>query len=450
MRILIFSTNSNIYDGKNISSVDAPSCQSQWEKLAEDNPEHDFIVATQKPGMFLLDLNEDSVENKDIYIEGKNIRFEIIQEDDEEKIANFLATFGADVAIAASFYVTPLDWLTIKDAIVAEKLREKGIRTICHPLETAVNCFDKWRTHQTLERFGFNVAKAVYVHHELFINGGNRREIKSNVYKSSVLAQIEKLRFPVVVKDTVGLSSYGMDVLENFSQVRDFLKSKRFTSDRIIEEFIQGLQFGTEIHGTKGNHKVLPPFIFSVNKYGITSPKQSIKIGPVEKEEFRTKELEKELLRLAENLDFQGIAQVDLVFSEAEKKWYIIEINPRLSGMSNTYSVLKEKSVPQMLVDCILNEEKLPQKKKISMNMKFALLPKEKILELSRIPFVKFIHQIENKAAKQIRELGYCEVIFEGETKENLLQNLQELKERFPNETEENFVEMAKILLEKI
>ena len=72
-----------------------------------------------------------------------------------------------------------------------------------------------------------------------------------------------------------------MVVASTYNQVISFLSSKRYNSDRIIEEYIEGLQFGTEIHGTNGKYIVHNPYLFSVNKYGITSPKQSVKIGPV-------------------------------------------------------------------------------------------------------------------------------------------------------------------------
>lgn len=448
MKILFFSTNSNFFD-TNIFRLQLPVHQFFWERLVEKFPDDEFIVATQSPGMFLLDISGGKPINRNIYCGTiEKVRFEIIEPDDEDEIADFIASFAPDVAVAATFYVNPFDWLSIKDSIVAEKLSGKGVKVICNPLETTVNCFDKWRTHQTLEKFGFSVAKAVYVHHELFINGGNRREIKSNVYKSSVLEQISHLHFPVVVKDTVGLSSYGMDVLETAAQVRDFLKSKRFTSDRIIEEYIEGFQFGTEIYGADGNYAIMPPFIFSVNKYGITSPKQSVKIGPVLDGNFSVKELESELLRMSKCLNLSGVAQVDLVFCKDERKWYIIEINPRLSGMTETYSVLRGMSVYETLSWLAhgVMKKSVPEKKLV-MNIKLPLLDSMTFSRLKSIPFVQFVHQVENKAAKQIREKGYCEVVFTGSSKEELSDNLEFLSENFSSDMEESFVENAKKLL---
>ena len=74
---------------------------------------------------------------------------------------------------------------------------------------------------------------------------------------------------------------------------------------------------------------MLPPYEFSVNQYGITSPKQSVKYGPCELPEV----LRDMMLKLAEGLGLCGAAQVDLILDD-EGAWHIIEVNPRLSGMT--------------------------------------------------------------------------------------------------------------------
>ena len=442
MRIVIFSTNSNKYDKSTVKTVSIPSRAQMWNDLALSFPEHEFIVATQLPGSFLLDYDftdfaDINTSDPDAKTHSKSPEFFLIKSDDESEIADFIARLHPDAAIAATFYVTPFDWLCVKDAIVAEKLREKGIKTICHSVQTALDCFDKQRTHVLLEKYGFNCAKAVYVNHAFFACGGNRQDIKSNVYKKSVFFQIERLKYPVIIKDTVGLSSYGATVLDNFDQAKRFLLSKRNTSDKIIEEMIQGKQFGCEIHGTKGNYKVFAPFLFSVNKYGITSPKQSLKIGPIDEktwdsisssagsEKNAISQLKSEMLRLAEAFEFDGIAQVDLAFSNG--KWFVIEINPRLSGMSETYAVLNGTSVAKMLAQIVLesfNCDDADSKANRQMradfscrsdrfviNIKSRTMPLKMLNKLKTVPDVKYIYQIENLAANQKREQGYCEVI---------------------------------------
>lgn len=498
MRILFYSTNSNIFDGKSTNLQTRPFLAEQWENLAEKHPEHKFLIATQLPGTFLIDVAENEIARK-----AKSVDYFLIQDDDEDKTAEFLSSLKPDIAVAATFYTPPFDWLGVKDAIVAENLRRKGIKTICHPLEAEMICFDKWETHQFFETLAemdktyhlpkINFAHAIHFDHELFINGGNHREIKSNVYKTAFFEQLRKMRFPVIIKDTTGLSSYGMDVVQSFDEAKNIILSKKTTSSRIIEEMIPGEQFGLEIvrYKSEGSRSsaiaFFPPFKFSVNKWGITSPKQSVKVGPVlDKEKYALEELFSMILRICEELNLNGSANFDLVFNSEEKKWYILEINPRLSGMTTTYAACFGKTVPEMLFDIValvlrenkksslaaeaeqscqnyneIDSSEARNNEKIStfidkansrptMNIKFPLLATEKIERLYSLPFVKIVNQQENLGARQLREKGYAEVIFTAETFDELRKNLETLKSEFKDDMEEIFFDKAMELLNQI
>ena len=76
-------------------------------------------------------------------------------------------------------------------------------------------------------------------------------------------------------------------------------------------------------------------------------------------------------------------------------------------------------------------------------------MPEERLWELKALPYTAFVNQIENRAARQIREQGYCEVIVTGETRDELLENLFDLRERFSDVVEEHFFETAIFLGEK-
>lgn len=448
MRILFYSTSSNVYDGNAIKTTTLPSWKDQWESLAELCGEHELIIATQLPGMFLVDADGNEIASK-----SSKIEYHIISSDKEKEIAEELAELKPDLALALSFYVMPYDWLTVKDAIVADYLREKGIRTICHPVEAGLICFDKWRTHEFLEKIGVNCARAVHLHHELYINAGNRRELKSNVYTDAVFHEIKKLNFPVIIKDTTGLSSFGADVVNNYDEAVGILRSKKTTSDRIIEEMIAGEQFGCEIYGSEGNYTILPPFKFSVNQYGITSPKQSVKFGPFGTDEagkakYKIHELNEMLLKMANGLKLEGIAQVDLVFTG--EKWFVIEINPRLSGMSTTYASSAGLPLPQLIWKELKIENtdgKSTQDFQFALNLKFPILEEKRLLELKSLPCVAFVNQIENRAAKQIREQGYCEVILCGKTTNEVRENLNDLSRKFSDVMESAFFEKAMELI---
>ena len=83
------------------------------------------------------------------------------------------------------------------------------------------------------------------------------------------------MNFPVIVKDTLGAGSIGVEVMNSYEEVESFLNSNRNNSDIMVEELIR-----TEIHGVEGRYSVLPPIAFSVTKEGITDPLSSVKFGP--------------------------------------------------------------------------------------------------------------------------------------------------------------------------
>ena len=153
-------------------------------------------------------------------------------------------------------------------------------------------------------------------------------------------------------------------------------------------------------------------------------------------------------------MKLDGIAQVDLVFNG--EKWFVIEINPRLSGMSTTYAASSGMPLSKMIFDMLkvengkLGTEDCFEKESFSfgefkptLNIKFPILERGKLLELKALPYVAFVNQIENHAARQIREQGYCEVILIGENRDELRKNIVDLRTRFADFIEEGFFDKA-------
>ena len=422
--IVFYSTNTNTFDGTHLITRAMPSRQSQWDALARDFPDCHFFVVTQRPGSFLLDLNRNALS-------GQSSCVEYLLADDlaPDAVAEKILACKPDIAIAATFWVTPFDWLGIQDAQIADILRQKGVLTVCHPLETMLACFDKYQTRLLLEKHGFSLPKAVYIHHEQFWAERGHREVRTNAYKAAILSQLEKMHYPVVIKDTVGLSSYGMEVAVSYKQTLFYLFSGRTNGDRLVEEFIPGQQFGTEIYGRDGKYTVLPPCMFSVNRYGITSPKQSVKIGPADSEYYRLAELNAMLTSLAEKLQLSGIAQVDLIFNE--EGWHIIEINPRLSGMTETYAASLKTSVFHILMDIACNRHDHFSSPAPVLNCKLPICSDDLLEKVFARPEISFLYQIFNEAAKQEREKGYCEVVFSSDSS---VSSLEELLLRFSSD----------------
>ena len=421
MRIVFYSTNSNIFDEVNFKINVLPKNQTAFENLKKAYPQNEFFCLTQKPGIFMPE-EASCILPKDA---------------GPEDFVNEIITLKADLAVAMTFWIEPYDWLPVSDALVAEKLRSAGVRTICHSVQTGLSCFDKWRTHNELARMGFDVAAAVFCDHDLYFCAGSNKEVLRNVYKESVLAQIRGLRLPVIIKDTTGLSSYGMTVAHTYGEVAGYLNSKRNNSNRLIEEFINGRQFGLEIYGVPGAYTVLPPFEFSVNQYGITSPKQSVKYGPCELPEA----LRELMLKLADGLGLCGTAQVDLILDD-DGKWHIIEINPRLSGMTYTHAAACGLSVFEMMYKTVIAPESTGKEpveisanlKKHVLSLKLPLMSEKQMEEILLLEGVKLINQTNDLAAKQEREKGFCECIIAADEKSVLQKAVAHFEELFPGD----------------
>ena len=457
MRLVFYSSCSNHFNPKIVHIKTLPSWAQEWGRVAKAFPQHQFVIATMLPAMFLLDYDKDGVLRPDDGIERVALKG-----GGAEEIAQEILELRPDVAVAASFWITPYDWLGLEDAMVADILRGQGVKVVSHSAAAQAICFDKKSASDFLRANGFSCAKSVYVDYELFWAERKKSEVCHNVYREYVFRQIERLDFPVIIKDTVGLSSYGMEVVHTAGAVKNYLESKKFNSNRLVEEFLDGPQFGTEVHVTKRADgaacvDVFPPLLYSVNQYGICSPKQSVKLGPLTMPRFKCAELKSELERLARLLDFEGIAQVDLVFHK--DKWHIIEINPRLSGSSAAIALIKGKTLPRILTDFALAaaggnlgqevasglwKENPP----LYLNIKFPNLTPEQMEALYALPYVHYLCQTDNDAAKQRREMGFCEILIGGSPKpDDLLLQLKEIEEKFPKIIEPAFFDTAKKML---
>ena len=412
MNILFYNSNTNNTDVANFCYSFFPSAKIDFENLAEKYPEHEFFVVAQKPGVFLLDL-----ENGELASKAEKVQYHLLEKETSPKdFASFIQKLKPDLAISVSYWLSPFDWLSLQDSLIAEYLSENNVKVLCNSLENQEMCFNKWETQLALEAKGFTVPKSIYLNHDLFWAERSNKSIIHNPYKELIFYKLQKLDFPVVIKSLTGFSSYGMDVAKTFPEALHFLTQKSGNEDKIIQEYKDGLHFGLEIYGTKDCFEIKPPFKFSLNKYGITSPKQSVKIGPFYwdnteyEKKFKLSSLKSDMGQLWKTFGFFGSIQVDLVFSE--NQWYIIEINPRLSGRTFTYAALENCSPQELLLKAVLpNLEKEKPATEMLCTSKIPVQTKENFEKLCKNPSIKRVFQIDNKLAKQKRDEGFCEIV---------------------------------------
>ncbi len=353
-RIVLYSSNSKRRDASSNCTV-FPRWADQWDEMAARHPDCELYLVVQLNGRYFLDIYDGKLVREP---QGVHL-VTLPMEAKHDEFVEAVAALKPDVAVAIPGPVSGYDWNGLRDATIAEALRQQGIETICYTPKTAMDCFDKWRTHQVLKDAGFRVPDAFYVHHELFCSDKLGAACTGNVYQEYVLWEVKNMDMPVVIKSTTGSSSMGIHIAPDFEDARAYLLSDELVEDVIVEQFLAGVEYSTEVHGSAGNYIVSYPYLeFSCTQSELKDPlgTDMLKIGPITDEAPRVEELRAELGRMAELMGFSGIMNVDLVLVDGE--WYFLEINNRWSGITTLVTASQGRLPYDVYVDQALPPEK--------------------------------------------------------------------------------------------
>jgi len=340
MRIAVYSSCGNGAESLYMSKYDfIPTRASLWDEISDMYPGHEFRVFYSYQGGATVD--EDGEK---LLLKAEKVEYTLLPlEYSVKEVADLIAEFEPDVAISFSTPSIPYDWGSVRDSLVADKLREKGIRVISNSTTFTEDSFEKHKINKKLALKGFNVPDDIYVNKALFDADLENTGVVRNGYRDYIRHRLEALTFPVILKADSGAGSVGLYVAADPDDAMDFIKNEKAGLDFLIEKRLTGANFGAEVYGCDGEYTFKGPIIFSSTKDGITDPFASVKYGPVESEAFKVSELKSEMLRLAREFDLNGSMEVDLMFVEGI--WYIIEINPRFSLMSTLIAAIDNKNL---------------------------------------------------------------------------------------------------------
>ncbi len=439
-RIVLFSSNSKHRDKSSNCTV-YPRWARQWDEVAARHSEYEIWLVVQLNGRYFLDICDGELVQ-----EPENIHLEILPM--EAKLKEFIeavAKLKPDLAIAMPGPVSGYDWNGIRDAGIAEGLRKKGIETICYSAETALNCFDKWRTHQILKANGFKVAEALYLHYELFRSTKLDAVSTGNVYQEHVLWEIENMKMPVVIKSTTGSSSMGIYIARDYEDARKYLLSDDLVEDVIIEEFLEGEEYGAEVHGDSGNYVVSPPYrIFNTVKGSLNDPlgATTLKYGPILDDDLHIEDVRSELKRMANIMGFSGIMEIDLVLVKGE--WYILEINNRWSGLTTLITASQGRLPYDVYVD---EAAGVPKYLNDTNNLKYALqfkmkeLSPQELEEIAGQPCMKSVIQYDVRLAGK-EPFSFNDAVMSGfDSIEDLIKGFAEFQKKYPQQISIDLVE---------
>lgn len=430
-RIVLFSSNSKFRDKTSNCTV-YPKWADQWDEMASRHPDDEIWLVVQLNGRYFLDIRDGELVK-----EPQKIHLKVLPM--EAKLKEFIeavAELKPDIAIAMPGPVSGYDWNGIRDVGIAEGLRKRGIETLCYSADTALNCFDKWRTHQILKANGFRIPDALYLHYELFTSTKLDAVSTGNVYTEHILWEVENMKMPVVIKSTTGSSSMGIYVARDYEDAKNYLLSDKLVEDVVIEEFLDGEEYGAEVHGDRGDYVVSPPYrIFNTVKGELNDPlgATTLKYGPILDEKLHIEEVRSELKRMAELMEFSGIMEIDLVLVKGE--WYILEINNRWSGLTTLITGSQGRLPYDVYVD---EADSAPAQLNDVSNLKYALQFKMKeatteILEkVSQEPSMKSVIQYDVRMPGR-DPFSFNDAVMGGyDTMKDLIGGFDELQKKYP------------------
>jgi carbamoylphosphate synthase large subunit len=240
---------------------------------------------------------------------------------------------------------------SLRDSIIKEFLEGKhNIPVIAHPLSTTSMLCNKWETNQTLRSLGYEVPNSVLVHGDLI----NKRGIEYRSYIDSLLCKLNELTFPVVTKPLWDSMSSGVNIFYSINEIRSWLEVSPPSYDIMVEEFIDGQLFGIEVVGMDNRYITQPLIrIYNGDKEKLT-PFDHSRYGPEEDLQIFSGELESMLKKIASELRITGSVEFDLIFKNGT--FYIIEINPRVSGLTNLSSAISGFNTYELLLSMALGQ----------------------------------------------------------------------------------------------
>ena len=154
------------------------------------------------------------------------------------------------------------------------------------------------------------------------------------------------IKYPCIVKPINSGSSFGVSKVNNQSKLNEAIKlAKKYATNYIIEEFIDGREFTCAVHNFSKENLITFPLteIISYNEifdYNAKYLGQSNEITPANIEEKVADKIKNIASKAYETLKLNGIVRFDFIVKKGIP--YIIEVNT-IPGFS------KESIVPQMI-----------------------------------------------------------------------------------------------------
>lgn len=144
-------------------------------------------------------------------------------------------------------------------------------------------------------------------------------------YELNSINDFENLKYPLMIKPKTGWNGSKITKIENKEKYQEEVKKIISKEKYIIQDYIDGYDVDMSVLCKNGNilaYTIQKGFIKGLSTY---APPRGIEF-------LYNEELYKVVEKMMKNLEWSGIAHIDLRYDEIEKKFKVIEINPRFWG----------------------------------------------------------------------------------------------------------------------
>ena len=133
------------------------------------------------------------------------------------ELADKVLSWNPDVVISISIP----DNNALRDAVLADYLKIKGVNFIAHPIQSTLLLSNKWETTKYLKSMGVSVPKTVYASGDLI---SNRVDSYSSIYVDVLINELNNLEFPLIAKPLWDSMSQGIKILKDMEETRSFYR----------------------------------------------------------------------------------------------------------------------------------------------------------------------------------------------------------------------------------
>jgi D-aspartate ligase len=162
------------------------------------------------------------------------------------------------------------------------------------------------------------------------------------------------LNFPLLAKPLKSGSGRGIVKFKNFEELQEYFKVHELNEAYILQEFITGDDYGCNVLCKDG--EILAHTIQKGNLWNPAKP-YSAQIGLDFIDDEKLFETVKKLMK---SLNWNGIADLDILYNAEDKLFYIIEINPRFWA-TLTAALMAGINYPHLLILMTMKEKLEPQ-----------------------------------------------------------------------------------------